>query len=94
MWDWWLAQLALWVFVQPQLAKESSRHLCVIAKSWFLTFACCGFRLVLNRTRGQLKFTVYDQECFACFLPSKLNYLPDEHYFMIPFLKGLNIWKI
>lgn len=62
-------------FSHGWLEKEINKHLGVVARSWFLTFACCGFMLILNRTRGQLRFILYDQECFTCFLRSKLNSL-------------------
>lgn len=62
-------------FSHGWLEKEINKHLSVVARSWFLTFACCGFMLILNRTRGQLRFILYDQECFTCFLRSKLNSL-------------------
>lgn len=36
---------------------------------------CCGYMLILSRTRGRLRFTLCKQEGFASFLRSQLNSL-------------------
>lgn len=74
--------------VQPQLAGEGEQHLGVITRSWFLTFACGGFELVLSKTRGQFRLRsviksvshVGHSDCYRLYL-------------VIPFQKGLIIEK-
>lgn len=64
-------QFAVWIFVRPQLAGERDQQKPgVIARSWFLTFACCGFLLMLNKSRGQLRLIITNQECSISFHPT------------------------
>lgn len=58
------------LFSHSWLEKEINRNLSIGAMSWFLTFAGCGFMLALNKTRGQLRFTLCNQESFTWFHPA------------------------